>query len=266
MEHTQYPCHVEPTISNEQFIPEHIFIYLETGFLTVYDGEKTYNIEAGEYGFISRNHLARYKKGGANGKAFKSVSIYISQEFLRSFSKEYGYEAETNECFGCDAIIKLEPHPLLDSYVKSMQPYLSLTGVERDHFMLLKTKEIVLILLKTTPNLKNVLLDFSDPGKIDLENFMNRNFRFNVSLKHFSYLAGRSLTVFKDDFKKTFGTSPGRWLVDKRLTEAHFMLAHLGQHPSEVYLEVGFEDLSHFSYVFKKKYGISPSHLKKSLA
>ncbi|MBE9461652.1 helix-turn-helix domain-containing protein [Dyadobacter subterraneus] len=266
MENAPYPCHVEPTISNEQFIAEHIFIYLETGFLTIYDGNETYTFGAGEYGFISRNHFARYKKGGANGKEFKSVSIFVGQEFLRSFSKEYGYEADPNECFGCDAVIKLDPHTLLESYLKSIKPYMDLTGKERDHFMFLKTKEIVLLLLKTNPELKNVLLDFSDPGKIDLENFMNRNFRFNVSLKRFSYLAGRSLTVFKEDFKKTFGTSPGRWLQEKRLTEAHFRLEHLGQHPSEVYLEVGFEDLSHFSYAFKKKYGIAPSHLKKSIS
>ncbi|RZM19674.1 MAG: AraC family transcriptional regulator, partial [Pedobacter sp.] len=31
--------------------------------------------------------------------------------------------------------------------------------------------------------------------------------------------------------------------------------------PTEVYLEVGFEDLSHFSFSFKKKYGISPNQL-----
>ncbi|WP_310588831.1 helix-turn-helix domain-containing protein [Dyadobacter flavalbus] len=33
------------------------------------------------------------------------------------------------------------------------------------------------------------------------------------------------------------------------------------QRPSDVYLEVGFEDLSHFSYVFKKQFGKAPSQL-----
>lgn len=264
MEHIPYPCHVEPTISSEQFIAEHIFIYLQAGFLTVYDGSKTYSIQAGQYAFISRNHLARYKKGSANGQDFKSVSIFINQQLLRSFSSEYGYKAEADECLDCDAVTTLHAHTLLDSFVASMIPYMSLSGSERNHFMILKTKEILLILLKTNPELKNVLLDFSDPGKIELENFMNRNFRFNVSLERFSYLAGRSLTIFKQDFKKTFGTPPGRWLLEKRLTEAHFMMEHLGQHPSEVYLVLGFENLSHFSYAFKKKYGISPAHFRKS--
>jgi AraC-like DNA-binding protein len=34
--------------------------------------------------------------------------------------------------------------------------------------------------------------------------------------------------------------------------------------PTEIYLEVGFEDLSHFSFSFKKKYGIAPNKLNCS--
>jgi AraC-like DNA-binding protein len=32
-----------------------------------------------------------------------------------------------------------------------------------------------------------------------------------------------------------------------------------GKKPSDVYLEVGFEDLSHFSFAFKKEFGKAPS-------
>jgi AraC-like DNA-binding protein len=31
--------------------------------------------------------------------------------------------------------------------------------------------------------------------------------------------------------------------------------------PSEVYLEVGFENLSHFSFAFKKTFGLTPTKL-----
>ncbi|RZM18612.1 MAG: AraC family transcriptional regulator, partial [Pedobacter sp.] len=32
-----------------------------------------------------------------------------------------------------------------------------------------------------------------------------------------------------------------------------------------IYLELGFESLSHFSHSFKKKYGLIPSHLTKRI-
>jgi len=32
-----------------------------------------------------------------------------------------------------------------------------------------------------------------------------------------------------------------------------------GRKPKDIYLELGFEDLSHFSFAFKKRYGIAPT-------
>jgi AraC-like DNA-binding protein len=90
---------------------------------------------------------------------------------------------------------------------------------------------------------------------------MNRNFRFNVSLERFAFMTGRSLSSFKRDFAKIFKTNPGNWLKKKRLDEAYFQINKQHQKPSDVYLEVGFEDLSHFSYSFKKEFGLAPSEL-----
>jgi AraC-like DNA-binding protein len=55
--------------------------------------------------------------------------------------------------------------------------------------------------------------------------------------------------------------APGRWLLNKRLQEAHHLIKNKKRKPSDVYLEIGFEDLSHFSFAFKKLFGVAPSHL-----
>lgn len=87
---------------------------------------------------------------------------------------------------------------------------------------------------------------------------MNRNYKFNVSIERFAYLTGKSLSAFKRDFEKTFGATPSHWLVQKRLEEAYFLLDKKQQKLSEIYLDLGFEDLSHFSFAFKKKFGVAP--------
>jgi AraC-like DNA-binding protein len=74
-------------------------------------------------------------------------------------------------------------------------------------------------------------------------------------------LTGRSVASFKRDFEKLFQQSPSRWLVKRRLQEAFFLLKERGLLPSDVYLEVGFEDLSLCSFAFKKTYGQAPSRL-----
>ncbi|HEY4194866.1 MAG TPA: AraC family transcriptional regulator, partial [Mucilaginibacter sp.] len=130
-----------------------------------------------------------------------------------------------------------------------------------DELQSLKLREAILILLQANPGLKDVLFDFSEPGKIDLEAFMNKNFHFNVHLKRFAYLTGRSLATFKRDFERIFHITPSRWLVQRRLQEAYYLIKEKGKAASDVYLELGFEDLSHFSFAFKKTYGVSPSKI-----
>jgi AraC-like DNA-binding protein len=82
-----------------------------------------------------------------------------------------------------------------------------------------------------------------------------------VSLQRFAYLTGRSLSAFKRDFKAIFNDTPNRWLVQKRLQEAYFLIGEKDKKASEVYLELGFEALSHFSFAFKKQFGMTATEL-----
>jgi AraC-like DNA-binding protein len=83
----------------------------------------------------------------------------------------------------------------------------------------------------------------------------------NRVLKKFSYLTGRSLTTFKKDFKNFFHTTPGRWLIKKRLERAHYQIVVQKQKPVNVYLDAGFENLAHFSFAFKRQFGYNVSQI-----
>jgi AraC-like DNA-binding protein len=124
---------------------------------------------------------------------------------------------------------------------------------------MLKVKEAVKILLHTMPRLRNLLFDFSEPYKIDLEKFMLSHFHYNIPVAEFAQLTGRSLAGFKRDFQKMFGMAPRQWLQEKRLLEARHLIEKKNKKPSAIYLDLGFETLSHFSHSFKKKFGKTPS-------
>jgi len=87
-----------------------------------------------------------------------------------------------------------------------------------------------------------------------------------IGLIQFAKLTGRSLATFKRDFKKVFAAAPEKWLLQKRLEMAHYLIGQRKQTPATAYLEAGFENLSHFSTAFKKFFGYMHSGLKQESA
>jgi len=253
-----YSCYYARSREGEHFIPEHVFSYQISGEMTASDSKNTFQSKPGDFRFSKRNHLAKFTKIPPENGEFRTISLFLDQEILREVNKEYNHKVTKK--VDSEAMITLAPHPLYKSFMESLISYLEVEQESNEALFNLKIKEAIHLLLKVNPELKDILFDFTEPGKIDLEAFMNKNFHFNVQMHRFAYLTGRSLATFKRDFQKIFQQAPGKWLLNKRLQEAYYLISQ-GNPPSEVYIGVGFEDLSHFSFSFKKKFGIVPSSL-----
>lgn len=251
-------CHLGPEISPEQFIPEHFFMYLLKGSMTAYDGNKHYSIKPGDYYIARKNHLIRYTKYKEDDQ-FEKIIITLDEAFLKKFQERHPCVASSTD--NNDSFLFLKENRLFKSYVQSLEPYYKGDLQLDETFSDIKREELMLIILKSEPWLSGILFNFRSPEKIDIKAFMNRSFRFNVSLERFAFMTGRSLSSFKRDFVQAFGIPPGTWLKKKRLDEAFFQISKQNQKPSDVYLEVGFEDLSHFSFAFKKEFGKTPSEV-----
>jgi AraC-like DNA-binding protein len=255
-----YSCYHAMNRVVEQFVQEHVFNYILEGSLDFYLGPSAHRYHQGDMLLIKRNQLAKVTKFPAPGGLFRSVSLYLDQPMLRAFSLEYGLKADAP--YRGESIVLLKQDTFYKSFAESLNPYIDTPAQQIDPALAqLKAREAVLLMLKLNKQVGNLLFDFSEPGKIDLEEFMIRHFAFNVEMKRFAYLTGRSLATFKRDFEKIFHTSPGRWLQQRRLAQAYYLIKEKGEKPSDVYLEVGFEDLSHFSFAFKKEFGKAPSLL-----
>jgi AraC-like DNA-binding protein len=257
--HILYSCYSHKSSEGEQFIPEHVFGYTLSGSSEVYLGDKSYIFKEGDFRFFRKNQLSKYIKYPPPGGEYRSITIVMDQDTLRSMSEELNLHAV--QPYTGEGALHLKPNNLFKNYIGSITPYLDSNNDVSDVLTSLKVKEAVMILLQTNPELKEILFDFSEPGKIDLEAYMNEHFKFNVDLNRFAYLTGRSLATFKRDFERIFHTSPNRWLQQKRLNDAYYLIKEKGFKVSNVYLEVGFKDFSHFSFAFKKAYGITPSKL-----
>jgi AraC family transcriptional regulator, exoenzyme S synthesis regulatory protein ExsA len=245
-------------ISPEQFIVDHTFLYIIKGVMRCYDGNKTYVFRSGEYGFARKNRLGRYKKEKEDGELEK-VFIFFDEQFLRMFQGKH--RTKVADFPSTDTMVDIKTSELIPNFIRSLMPYYSGGGKIDPPFADIKREELLVILLRQQPELAGVFFDYGVPQRINLEAFMNRNYTFNVSLQRFAYLTGRSLSAFKRDFKAIFRETPNRWLVRKRLQEAYFLIEKSKKRPSDIYLDLGFEDLSHFSFAFKKLFGLAPTEL-----
>jgi len=254
-----YSCYQQSTRGYEQFAPEHTLGYFMAGETHIFANGRTEIVKAPMIGMVRRHTLMKTVKIPPPGGEFRSVNIFFDQPFLRRYSVEN--EIGPVERYTGAPMLELRFDPFLKGYFDSLLPYFSHPAPLSDSMAEIKTREAVELLLRHDPALKEFLFDFSDPYKIDLEAFMNQNYMYNVTSTQFARLTGRSLAGFKRDFQKIFKIPPSQWLLRKRLAEAYYQIREKGYKPVDVYLTVGFENLSHFSYTFKKEFGIAPSML-----
>lgn len=260
-----YSCEVQKKRGHEQLVVEHALGIIQAGEAHFQTTSGMEIVKEGMIGMVRKNLLAKtVKVPPADGRPFKSINIFLDQSTLQKYSAEHGLRAATP--YRGSALVDLSNDPFLKSYFDSLAPYFDQPDQLTASLAALKTKEAIELILRNRPHLKDFLFDFTEPFKIDLEAFMNQHFTYHVPIVQFARLTGRSLATFKRDFQKVFSASPEKWLLRKRLEQAHFLIRQQQQKPTEVYAEVGFENLSHFSNAFRNYFGYTASSLLKQVA
>lgn len=95
-------------------------------------------------------------------------------------------------------------------------------------------------------------------------NYMEEHYQEKISLDQIAENMYLSPFYISKIFKSETGDAPIRHLINIRLEHAMDLLQNgWSRSIQEISAQVGYDDVYHFSKLFKKKYGISPSHVKK---
>jgi AraC-like DNA-binding protein len=86
---------------------------------------------------------------------------------------------------------------------------------------------------------------------------LDRHFDRDVALDELAQVAGLNRSHLVRAFRKTMGTTPHAYLLDRRYRAARRLLA-AGESPAEVAVACGFCDQSHLNRVFKARMGVTP--------
>ena len=254
-----YSCAFAKTYTYEKFVPEHVLAYQISGQTQIYHQRGEMLLEEGQFLLARRNQFAKSIKLPAADAAYQCISVFLTNHQLQQFALDN--EILCKERYHGSRTILLESNNMLKGYFLSVIPYTESAKPVSKKLASIKVNEAIALLLEMWPDLQSFLFDFSDPHKQDLEEFMLKNFHYNAPIEHFAKLSGRSLTSFKREFEDIFKTSPGTWLKAKRLSEAYYLIKKKSQKPQDIYLDLGFENLSHFYTAFKQKYGVTPGEI-----
>ncbi|WP_232540969.1 helix-turn-helix domain-containing protein [Spirosoma endbachense] len=240
------------------FMEHNTLVLQVSGRFSIETATERISMGSGEMLLIQKNQLGELTKTPLEGGEYQTIVIRLKEDLLRQIALEE--QLEIGQKYLGPPNVLIPANDFLRAFFQSVMPYVAHPEEKITQAMgLLKVREAVHLLLHTMPELETFLFDFSEPYKLDMEKFMLSNFHYNVPVEQFARLTGRSLAGFKRDFQKIFGMAPRHWLQERRLTEARHLIETKHKKPSAIYLELGFESLSHFSHSFKRKYGKSPT-------
>ena len=249
-------CFEDKLFKDEALFDHHMLVWFISGETKIIQADTTRIFGAGDTFLIPRNQLATFINYPKDGLPHKSVVMHLTVDRLKEFYAKNKVDIKPSYQ---SRVLSFDRHPLLESCLASLIPYFELKEQLPERIAAIKIEEAINILRIIDPEIDHLLANFEEPGKINLVDFMEKNFMFNMTMDKFGYLTGRSLTTFKRDFKKSFDCTPQKWLTQKRLELAHYQIRERKRKPSEVYWEVGFENLSHFTSAFKSHFGYSPT-------
>jgi len=115
--------------------------------------------------------------------------------------------------------------------------------------------------IETLKNMDKKQLDIIYPAVSHLKKHI---YDCDLKIEKLIQLCGISGTYFHKIFQAKYGTSPRKYILSKRLSQAKAIIDNGDfDKVTEVAIAVGYNDPLYFSRAFKKQYGVSPSQYAK---
>ena len=252
---------------------EKIGLWTHTDYLVnVVTGKKTWHTSDGVWAAHPGETLF-FKKGACIAEQhfeldFCLLMFFIPDDLVCSTVREIATSlaAAPGEISTLKSAVRVENDVALTAFFQSMRTYFSGREKPSEPLLRLKLKELIVSILTSgrNPALAAYFRRLGDDSLPAVVEIMESNFRFNLSLEEYARMCHRSLSSFKRDFQSAFQEAPGKWLLRKRLDYSAALLRTSKMNVTEIAFESGFEDVSHFSRVFKERFEMPPMSYRQA--
>jgi AraC-like DNA-binding protein len=251
-------------ISKQQIIlNKNTFSFLQEGTKEVFFDNSSYSINNSQFLLMKSGHCLMTEKLSSNRKSYRSILFFFCNDAVLGFIRKFELSQPTSEAlystyaFDYDEFIKRFTNSLLD--------IIKLSKTSQKNILEVKFDEIMLYLIEFKGvNFLYSLISDSDNQNQKFIQLIESNKLNKLSIKELSFLSNRSVSSFKREFEKHFNNSPSKWFQDKRLEHSAFLLKKKSKRPSDIFEEIGYENLSNFIQAFKNKFGMTPKQYQSN--
>jgi len=182
---------------------------------------------------------------------------FLAKNQLKSINELFE-KSSSGVAFSLGCIVRI--YKLLDEITHS-QP---------DFYRVLKLMEILYILSKDEDYRLLSSTAFAKSGATSesrrihkVEEYIRANYRRELRLEELAQLVCMTPSAFSRFFKLRTGRTVSDYIIDVRLGHASRMLAETMASVLEICFECGFNNVSNFNRIFKRKKGCSPSTFRE---
>ena len=251
-------------ISKQQILlNKNTFSFLQDGTKEVYFDNSSYAIDNSQFLLMKSGHCLMTEKLSNESKYYRSLLFFFSNEEVLKFIRKF--ELETSSRKTLYSTYLFEYDSFISRFVQSLLDISKLSKSLQEKILKTKFEEIMLYLIE----LKGVdflysIINNSDNQSQKFIQTVESNRLNKLTIKELSFLSNMSVSTFKREFEKHFHNSPSKWFQDKRLEHSAFLLKDESKRPSDIYEEIGYENLSNFIQAFKLKYDVTPKQYQSN--
>jgi AraC-like DNA-binding protein len=259
-------CTYSEIKTGRMYLQDHVILVVLEGIYIVRYGDQEYPVRKNEMALLHKGIAIEYEKYGEenSGHVLDYMMFFLKDELLHEFMKISSFSSSQPAPSAPTAVHSVNERLL--SYVASLKPYFEEPEAIQDELIKLKMLELLFDILDADKGLLNQILQLRQQRPTSIVEVVEKNILNPVSLQDLAYLSGRSLSTFKREFRKIYNEPAIQWIRNRRLEKAKELLSHSGISITEVCYATGFENVSHFSKVWKQKYGFPPSAMRKRSA
>ncbi len=233
------------------------FSFLQEGYKEVFSDRNTITIENSNFLLMKSGHCLMTEKLANTFDSYRSILFFFSNESLVHFIQKH--KIPTPKTINTSSIHSFEYDTFLQTFVSSLIHINTLNPKIQLQLLSAKFEELMLYLKETRGNdFIFSLMNIIDSKQQHFIEIVESNKLNKLTLKELSFLSNMSVSSFKREFTKHFNSSPSKWFQEKRLEQAALLLKDTANRPSDIFEEIGYENLSNFIQAFKTKFGVTP--------